>query len=64
MTALALAAVGVGAFAASAAGVALLRRWASRRRLLDLPNERSLHTRPTPLGGGLAISGMRDSGEL
>ena len=64
MTALALAAVGVGAFVASAALVALLRRWASRRRLLDLPNERSLHSQPTPLGGGLAISGMRDSGEL
>ena len=35
--------------------MALLRRWASRRRLLDLPNERSLHSQPTPLGGGLAI---------
>ena len=55
MTALAPAVAGVGAFAASAALVALLRRWANRRRLLDLPNERSLHAHPTPLGGGLAI---------
>jgi len=32
-----------------------LRRLALRRRLLDLPNERSSHTVPTPRGGGLAI---------
>jgi Fuc2NAc and GlcNAc transferase len=32
-----------------------LRRLALRRRLLDLPNERSSHTEPTPRGGGLAI---------
>lgn len=32
-----------------------LRRMALRRRLLDLPNERSSHTVPTPRGGGLAI---------
>ncbi len=36
-------------------GVALLRRWAERRQILDVPNERSSHTRPTPHGGGLAI---------
>jgi Fuc2NAc and GlcNAc transferase len=36
----------------------LLTRWVmlyARRRLLDLPNERSSHARPTPRGGGLAI---------
>ena len=55
MTLVGLAAAGFAGFAASAALVALLRRWASRRRLLDLPNERSLHSQPTPLGGGLAI---------
>jgi UDP-N-acetylmuramyl pentapeptide phosphotransferase/UDP-N-acetylglucosamine-1-phosphate transferase len=27
----------------------------ARRRLLDIPNNRSSHTRPTPRGGGLAI---------
>jgi UDP-N-acetylmuramyl pentapeptide phosphotransferase/UDP-N-acetylglucosamine-1-phosphate transferase len=32
-----------------------LRRWAGRLRLIDLPNERSMHTRPTPRGGGAAI---------
>lgn len=38
----------------SYAGVALFRRWAAHR-LLDIPNERSSHTRPTPRGGGIAI---------
>ena len=36
-------------------GVALVRRYAVRR-LLDLPNERSSHARPTPRGGGLALT--------
>ena len=31
-----------------------IRRWAGQR-LLDIPNERSSHTRPTPRGGGLVI---------
>jgi UDP-N-acetylmuramyl pentapeptide phosphotransferase/UDP-N-acetylglucosamine-1-phosphate transferase len=35
-------------------GVELMRRW-SARRLLDLPNARSSHTRPTPRGGGLPL---------
>ena len=39
----------------SFAGVELIRRWALHKRLLDHPNERSSHTRPTPRGGGLAI---------
>ncbi len=36
-------------------GVSLLRHWAPRLGLLDIPNERSSHTVPTPRGGGLAI---------
>ncbi len=40
----------VGSFA----GIALMRRWAARR-MLDIPNERSSHTNPTPRGGGLVI---------
>lgn len=35
-------------------GVDLLRRWAEQR-MLDIPNERSSHVRPTPRGGGLLI---------
>jgi Fuc2NAc and GlcNAc transferase len=50
-----LAVVGVVAAVLSTGGVAVLRDWAGRRRILDIPNERSSHTRPTPRGGGLAI---------
>ncbi|MDR0634755.1 MAG: glycosyltransferase family 4 protein [Azoarcus sp.] len=41
--------------AVSLALTALLRRYALRRRLLDVPNARSSHAAPTPRGGGLAI---------
>lgn len=34
----------------------LVRRYALARSILDLPNERSLHTVPIPRGGGLAIA--------
>ena len=37
------------------AGVSFFRRWAERFQILDLPNERSSHTLPTPRGGGLVI---------
>ena len=43
------------AFAAAAAGVAVVRRFSGRLGLLDVPNERSSHSVPTPRGGGLAI---------
>lgn len=33
----------------------LIRKWAIKKRLLDMPNQRSYHTKITPLGGGLAI---------
>lgn len=33
----------------------LAREYSLRRRLVDVPNERSSHTAPTPRGGGLAI---------
>ncbi|HSI88470.1 MAG TPA: glycosyltransferase family 4 protein [Pyrinomonadaceae bacterium] len=36
-------------------GVEVFRRWSLKRELLDIPNERSSHARPTPRGGGLAI---------
>lgn len=47
--------------AALVAMVTALLTWrfsrpASRFYLLDIPNERSLHSRPTPRGGGLAIA--------
>ncbi|HEX6123738.1 MAG TPA: glycosyltransferase family 4 protein [Pyrinomonadaceae bacterium] len=43
------------AFAASFIGVDLFRRWSVRRNLLDIPNERSSHSTPTPRGGGIVI---------
>lgn len=41
---------------ASYVGVALYRRWAQHRNLLDIPNERSSHDAPTVRGGGLVIA--------
>ncbi len=43
------------AFTASYLLVFSIRGWALRSNLLDIPNERSLHTQPVPRGGGLAI---------
>jgi Fuc2NAc and GlcNAc transferase len=36
-------------------GVYEIRKWADRRNVLDIPNERSSHSKPTPKGGGLII---------
>lgn len=45
----------LGVFALSAGLTGAFRRFALRRNLMDVPNERSSHTVPTPRGGGLAI---------
>jgi UDP-N-acetylmuramyl pentapeptide phosphotransferase/UDP-N-acetylglucosamine-1-phosphate transferase len=47
-------AVAAGALGLSTLCVAGSRRWAVER-MLDIPNARSSHTRPTPRGGGLGI---------
>jgi UDP-N-acetylmuramyl pentapeptide phosphotransferase/UDP-N-acetylglucosamine-1-phosphate transferase len=44
------------AFATAAIGAGRFLRWAPRR-VLDVPNQRSSHARPTPRGGGLVIVG-------
>jgi UDP-N-acetylmuramyl pentapeptide phosphotransferase/UDP-N-acetylglucosamine-1-phosphate transferase len=44
------------AFILTYAGVEVFRRWTLRREILDVPNERSSHTVPTPRGGGLVIA--------
>ena len=44
----------IGAFATALVGAGLYVRVAPRRAL-DIPNQRSSHTRPTPRGGGLVI---------
>lgn len=43
------------AFILSYFGVDFFRRWSEKRQILDIPNERSSHTVPTPKGGGLVI---------
>jgi UDP-N-acetylmuramyl pentapeptide phosphotransferase/UDP-N-acetylglucosamine-1-phosphate transferase len=46
----------VVAFATALAGAGLYLRW-TPSGALDVPNQRSSHTRPTPSGGGLVIVG-------
>ena len=46
----------VFALAASWGGVAIFRYWSVTRNLLDVPNDRSSHSVPTPRGGGLVIA--------
>ncbi len=36
----------------------LVRRFLISKAILDLPNERSSHTIPTPRGGGIAVTGL------
>ncbi len=43
------------AFLTSFSLTAILRRYALRRQLMDVPNARSSHRVPTPRGGGMAI---------
>ena len=38
--------------------LSILLGYKSRVLALDLPNQRSLHTRPTPKGGGIVIVGV------
>ena len=45
----------VGSFLAALIGVEAVRRYSNRQNLLDVPNDRSSHSIPTPRGGGLAI---------
>lgn len=45
-----------GTFAASVVCTRLALAWLRHRQVLDLPNERSSHTRPTPRGGGLGVT--------
>jgi len=41
----------------SAIGTRGMISWAHRRNLIDTPNHRSSHSRPTPRGGGVALVG-------
>lgn len=52
--------IAAGVFCAAILASVLLteaaRRYAVRNALLDVPNDRSLHSNPTPRGGGIAIA--------
>ena len=37
-------------------GVLEYSKWAIKKRILDIPNERSSHTKPIPRGGGIVIA--------
>jgi Fuc2NAc and GlcNAc transferase len=50
--------LGPTAFLASLSLSKLARRYALARALIDVPNERSSHSVPTPKGGGIAIAGV------
>jgi UDP-N-acetylmuramyl pentapeptide phosphotransferase/UDP-N-acetylglucosamine-1-phosphate transferase len=47
--------LGLSTLIVSYFSVVAIRRWAEYHQVLDFPNERSSHTRPTARGGGLAI---------
>ncbi len=47
--------IGTAAFILSFLGVAALRGWVQDGGALAIPNARSSHSRPTPIGGGLMI---------
>jgi Fuc2NAc and GlcNAc transferase len=47
--------VAVAALAMSLVATAIMRAYARRRGLVDVPNDRSSHVTPTPRGGGLAM---------
>jgi Fuc2NAc and GlcNAc transferase len=51
-----LAAFPLLAFALALSGTPVVRRYAVGREVLDVPNARSSHTRPTPRGGGAAVA--------
>lgn len=43
------------AFCVSYIGVGIYRRWGVHNQVLDIPNERSSHTEPTPYGAGIVL---------
>lgn len=55
MEALTLLELLFGCAVVSAAATGLVLLWLRRRQILDHPNDRSSHDRPTPRGGGLAV---------
>lgn len=48
--------VTIGTFAAAMAGTKLYISWSSAREILDVPNERSSHVKPVPVGAGAVVT--------
>lgn len=46
----------LGAFLGAVLGTWLVRSWLEKRRIVDTPNERSLHAGHTVTGGGIAVA--------
>ncbi len=61
---LGVAALSISALGLSYLGVKWVRTWAERRSILAIPNVRSSHDLPMPLGGGLAIVAVTLAGFL
>ena len=56
MSAIFMALLVCGSAGTSCLGIAWYLRYARRRELLDVPNDRSSHSAPTPRGGGVVFS--------
>ena len=52
----------IATFATAWVGVGLFRRWSLRKELVDVPNERSSHSVPTPSGAGIVIGAVTLAG--
>lgn len=48
----------LGAFVTAVVGTWLVRSWLEKRRIVDAPNERSLHAGHTVTGGGIAVAAV------
>lgn len=45
----------IAGFFLTVLGIGLFLRWSKKKQVFDIPNERSSHQTPTPVGGGLVI---------
>lgn len=43
-------------FILTSAGIKIFLQWLHKREIFDIPNERSSHQNPTPVGGGIVIA--------
>ena len=58
MSVIYLCGLAVVGFLLSSFATAGIIKWARRKEILAIPNGRSSHLMPTPVGGGIAIAGL------